>query len=238
MLDAFFDATLKAYVQWSIDQPCQRHNCDEKHICAEFEQSGRCVKVVVTRRPASIESQNVAGKGRNAGTKSAPDRMICGITQFPFICADNSTSLMVYIRKASSCRESAASAKLHEQEILDAVESDFAAKRIAVKVLTTDTGYQNQDSFKKSLCYFTRELSKKEGADIKFKDERQPTMRELGRLNKNHILFLDNASCHDLSSDLFRFECLSHGIVLMPSPPNTTNITQALDQHVNKLFTM
>jgi hypothetical protein len=238
MLDAFFVATLKAYIQWGIDEPCQRHNCDEKLLCAEFEQSGRCVKVVVTKRPTSIESQNVAGKGRNAGTKSAPDRMICGITQFPFIGADNTTDLMVYIRKAASSRESDASAKQHEQEILDAVESDFAAKGIAVKVLTTETGYQNQESFKKSMCYFTRELLKKEGVPITFRDERQPTMRELGRLKKNHMLFLDNASCHDLANDLFRLDCLSHGVVLMPTPPCTTNITQALDQHVNKLFTL
>jgi hypothetical protein len=238
MLDAFFNATLKSYIQWAINEACQKHNVDEKLLCAEFEQSGRLVKVCVTKRPTSIESQNVAGRGRNAGTKSAPDRMIAALCQVPFICADNKTDLMVYIRKAASSKETDASAKLREQEILDAVESDFAARGIPVKVLTTETGYQNQESFKKSMCYFTRELLKKEGVQVTFRDERNPTMRELGRLGKNHMLFLDNASCHDLASDLFRLDCLSHGVVLMPTPPGTTNITQALDQHVNKLFTL
>jgi hypothetical protein len=105
-------------------------------------------------------------------------------------------------------------------------------------VYYSTTGYQNQDSFKKSMCYFIRDLFKKERVDFTFRDERNPSMRELGRLSVNHALFLDNASCHDLASDLFRLDCLTHGIVVVPSPPRTTNITQACDQHVNKLFTM
>ena len=145
---------------------------------------------------------------------------------------------MIYIRKALSAKESASTAAQHEQEILLAVKDAYAAEGIGVYVLTTETGYQNQDSFKKSMCYFIRDLFKKEGVDFAFRDERNPSMRELGRLSVNHALFLDNASCHDLASDLFRLDCLSHGIVLLPTPPNTTNITQACDQHVNKLFTL
>lgn len=237
MLDAWFECTLRAYIQWDIDTPSQKHNCDEKHICCEFEQSGRLVKVIVQKRPSGDEDRH-AGKGRVSGCKSAPDRSIVGLTNFPFIGADNKTTTQIYIRKAASARESASVAAQHEQEILDAVKDAYAAEGIAVYVLTTETGYQNQDSFKKSMCYFIRDLFKKEGVDFTFRDERNPSMRELGRLGVNHLLFLDNASCHDLACDLFRLECLSHGIVLLPAPPNTTNITQPLDQHVNKLFTL
>ena len=237
MIDTWFECTLRSYIQWGIDTPSQRHNCDEKHICCEFEQSGRLVKVAVQKRPSGGEDQHV-GKGRVSGCKSAPERSITGLTNFPYVGADNKTTSQIYIRKASSAKESPSVAAHHEQEILDAVKDAYAAEGISVYVLTTETGYQNQDSFKKSTCYFIRDLFKKEGVDFTFRDERNPSMRELGRLNVNHALFLDNASCHDIASDLFRLDCLSHGLVLVPTPPNTTNITQPLDQHVNKLFTL
>ena len=237
MIDAFFDSVLRTYIQFEINLPCQRHNCDEKHICAEYEQSGRLVKVLVVKRPG-LDALNIAGRGRMGGCKSAPDRMIVGITNFPYIDADNNTTLMVYIRKARSSKETDTTAKEQEHEIWLAVHSEYEAAGIAVVVLTTETGYQNIVSFKKSMCYFVRELLKKEGVNVTFRDERSPSMRELGRLSCNHMLFLDNASCHELTSDVFRWESLSHGIVLQPTPPGTTNIIQPLDQHVNKLFTM
>lgn len=234
MLDAFFEATLRAYINFGIETRDQRHNCDEKHVCAEFEQSGRCVKVMCIRRPNNVE---VAGRGRASGTKSASTRMIAGITMIPFIGANNKTTLMVYIRKRLG-KESDSCSKSKEKEILDEVRGSYAAEGIAVECFTTDTGWQNQESFTKCMCMFVRELLKEQGVFISFSNERFPTMKELPRLERNHLLFLDNASCHSTSSDQFRLDCLLRGLVLMPTPPNTTNITQACDQHVNKLFTM
>lgn len=239
MLDAFFNETLRSYIQWGILESCQRHNADEKRTCCEFDQAGRCIKVLIIKRPASFDVVTAVGRGRVSGTKSAASRMIVGLTNFPFICADNRTSLQVYIRKAATKSESAASAKAHEEAILNEVRDAYAAKGIAVACLTTDTGWQNAESFKKCICLFIRELFKQDGVFFTFADERNPTMKELkGRTSKNHCLFLDNASCHDTSSDEHRLDCLTRGLLLNPTPPNTTNITQALDQHVNKLFTL
>jgi hypothetical protein len=239
MLDSFFNHTLKSYIQWGILESLQRHNVDEKRTCCEFEQAGRCIKVMVIKRPASFDVVTAVGRGRVSGTKSAASRMIVGLTNFPFICANNRTTLQVYIRKAATKNESAASAKAHEEAILNEVRDAYAAKGIAVACFTTDTGWQNAESFKKCICLFIRELFKQDGVFFTFADERNPTMKELkGRTSKNHCLFLDNASCHDTSSDEHRLDCLTRGLLLMPTPPNTTNITQALDQHVNKLFTM
>jgi hypothetical protein len=235
MIDGFFDATLRAYINFEIDSPDQRHNCDEKRTGAEFEQSGRCVKVMCIKRPSSLD---VAGSQRISGTKSSATRQIHGVTQIPYPCANGKTSLMVYIRKSLSKSESAAKSREAEHEILDEVKDAYREAGIAVACFTTDTGWMNAETFKKCTCLFIRELSKEQNVFIKFNDERAPTMRELPRLNRNHLLFLDNASCHETSSNLFRLETLLCGLVLMPTPPNTTNITQACDQHINKLYTM
>jgi hypothetical protein len=235
MVDGYFESTLRAYINFNITSPDQRHNCDEKRTGAEFEQSGRCVKVMCIKRPASLD---VAGSGRISGTKSSATRQIHGVTQIPYPCANGKTSLMVYIRKRVGKTESAAKSKTAEQEILDEVKEAYREAGIAVACFTTDTGWMNAETFKKCTCLFIRELLKEQNVVIKFNDERAPSMRELPRLNRNHILFLDNASCHDTSSDLFRLDCLLRGLVLMPTPPNTTNITQACDQHINKLYTM
>lgn len=235
MIDAYFESTLRAYINFDINSPDQRHNCDEKRTGAEFEQSGRCVKVMCIRRPASLD---VAGSGRISGTKSSATRQIHGVTQIPYPCANGKTALMVYIRKRVGKNESAAKSKAAEQEILDEVKEAYREAGIAVACFTTDTGWMNAETFKKCTCLFIRELLKEQNVDIKFNDERAPTMRELPRLHRNHMLFLDNASCHDTSSDVFRLDCLLRGLVLNPTPPNTTNITQACDQHINKLYTM
>jgi hypothetical protein len=234
MIDAYFESTLRAYINFDINSPDQRHNCDEKRTGAEFEQSGRCVKIMCIKRPASLD---VAGRGRISGTKSSATRQIHGVTQIPYPCANGKTSLMVYIRKCVG-KESAAKSKAAEQEIIDEVKEAYREAGIAVACFTTDTGWMNAETFKKCTCLFIRELLKEQNVDIKFDDERAPTMRELPRLHRNHMLFLDNASCHDTSSDRFRLDCLLRGLVLMPTPPNTTNITQACDQHINKLYTM
>ena len=235
MIDGFFESTLRAYINFDINSPDQRHNCDEKRTGAEFEQSGRCVKVMCIKRPASLD---VAGSQRISGTKSCATRQIHGVTQIPYPCANGKTSLMVYIRKRLSKNESAAKSRQAEQEILDEVKEAYREAGIAVACFTTDTGWMNGETFKKCTCLFIRELLKEQNVFIQFSDERAPTMKELPRLNRNHMLFLDNASCHDTSCDLFRLETLLRGLVLMPTPPNTTNITQACDQHINKLYTM
>ena len=139
MIDSWFECTLRSYIQWGIETPSQRHNADEKHVCCEFEQSGRLVKVIVQKRPSG-GIDNHAGKGRVSGCKSAPERSITGLTNFPFIGADNKTTTMIYIRKALSAKESASTAAQHEQEILLAVRDAYAAQGIAVYVLTTETG--------------------------------------------------------------------------------------------------
>jgi hypothetical protein len=235
MLDAFFDSTLRAYINFEIVSPSQRHNTDEKRVGAEFQQSGQCVRVMCIKRPSSLD---VAGSGRASGCKSTKTRMICGVTMLPFISADNRTLLMIYIRQRLSKSESASKSKELEKEILDAIRSSYADKGIAVACFTTDTGWMNQETFKKCVCLFVRELLKEQNVMIQFSDERAPTFKELPRLNRNHILFLDNASCHDTASGLFQLDCLFRGLILNPTPPNTTNITQPCDQHVNKLFTM
>ncbi len=234
MIDGYFDSILRAYINFDINSPDQRHNCDEKRTGAEFEQSGRCVKVMCIKRPSSLD---VVGSGRISGSRSSATRQIHGVTQVPYPCASGKTSLMVYIRKRLG-KESAAKSREAEQEILDEVKEAYRAAGIAVACFTTDTGWMNAETFKKCTCLFIRELLKEQNVLLKFSDERAPTMKELPRLNRNHMLFLDNASCHDTASDLFRLETLLRGLVLMPTPPNTTNITQACDQHINKLYTM
>jgi hypothetical protein len=235
MIEAYFESTLRAYINFDINSPDQRHNCGEKRTGAEFEQSGRCVKVMCIRCPASLD---VAGSGRISGTKSSATRQTHCVTQIPYPCANGKTALMVYIPKRVGKNESAAKSKAAEQEILDEVKEAYREAGIAVACFTTDTGWMNAETFKKCTCLFIRELLKEQNVDIKFDDERAPTMRELPRLHRNHMLFLDNASCHDTSSDVFRLDCLLRGLVLNPTPPNTTNITQACDQHINKLYTM
>jgi hypothetical protein len=97
------------------------------------------VKVVVRKRASGGIDQH-AGKGRVSGCKSAPERSITGLTNFPYIGADNKTTSQIYIRKASAAKESASVAAQHEQEILDAVKDAYAAEGIGVYVLTTETG--------------------------------------------------------------------------------------------------
>jgi hypothetical protein len=180
-LDSYFNQTLQSYIQWSILESFQRHNCDEKRKCAEFEQAGRCIKVMVVKRPASFDAVTAVGRGRVSGTKSAALRMMVGLTNFPFICATNRTTLLVYIQKAASKNESAATAKSHEEAILNEVRDAYAAKGIAMACFTTDTGWQNAERFKKSICLFIRDLFKEDGVFFTFADERNPTMRGVGQ---------------------------------------------------------
>ena len=149
MIDGYFESTLRAYINFSITSPDQRHNCDEKRTGAEFEQSGRCVKIMCIKRPASLD---VAGSGRISGTRSSATRQIHGVTQIPYPCANGKTSLMVYIRKRVGKNESAAKSKAAEQEILDEVKEAYREAGIAVACFTTDTGWMNAETFKK--CTF------------------------------------------------------------------------------------
>jgi hypothetical protein len=168
-------------------------------------------------------------------SSSASARNIAGITFLPFIHADNSTPLIVFIRKGD---HNSSDSKQKEAAIWNACHREFEAAGIELVVMTTATGYMNAEAFTHCICHYLRALHLREGLSFQFADFRSPRIEECPILKRSQVLFLDNASHHNLGSVTFQCECRVRNLQLIPLPPNTTQVTQALDQECNKVFTL
>jgi hypothetical protein len=230
MISKYFGNVIRLFIEFGIQTPGQKGNCDEKRLNAEFEKSARLLKVVCVK-PTMLMS----GRGRIAMTNSASSISIVGVTFLPFILADDTCPLIIIIRQG--CPDSADS-KQKEADIWNAVHEDFEKAGIEVVVMTTPSGYMIGDAFEHCVCHYMRAMLRREGVNITFIDPRNPTMAECPALKNAQILFLDNASHHKLGEVRFRCECRFRNLQLTPFPSNTTNVAQPLDQQVNRFFTM
>jgi hypothetical protein len=215
-------------VLFDIRTPGQKGNCDEKRLNAEFEKSQRLLKVICVK-----PSMLMSGRGRIAMTNSASSNSIVGVTFLPFILADNTCPLLIIIRQGDPA-SSGSLAK--EVEIWNAVHADYERAGIEVVVMTTPSGYMIGEAFEHCICHYMRALLRREGVMITFNDPRNPKMTECPALTNAQILFLDNASHHKLGEIKFQCECRFRNLQLTPFPFNTTNVSQPLDQQVNKFF--
>lgn len=230
MISRYFGNVIRIFVEFDIRTPGQKANCDEKRLNAEFEKSARLLKVVCVK-PTKLMS----GRGRIAMTNSASSISIVGVTFLPFILADDTCPLIIIIRLGLP---NSPDSRQKEADIWNAVHADFAAVGIEVVVMTTPSGYMIGDAFEHCVCHFIRVMLRREGVLITFIDPRNPTMAECPTLKNALILFLDNASHHKLGEVRFQCECRFRNLQLTPFPANTTNVSQPLDQMVNKFFTM
>jgi hypothetical protein len=230
MISCYFGNVIRVFIEFEIMTPGQKANCDEKRLNAEFEKSGRLLAVVCVK-----PSEKLSGHGRVAMTSSASARSIVGLTFLPFIHADNTTPLIVIIRKGDS---NSTDSKHKEAAIWNAVHEEYEREGTECVVMTTTSGYMVNEAFQYCACHYLRVLLRRDGVHIDFADPRNPTISELPALKSNQILFLDNASHHKLGEVTFRCETRIRGLQLFPLPYNTTGVTQALDQECNKLFTL
>jgi hypothetical protein len=230
MISCYFGNVIRCFVEFEIVTPGQKANCDEKRLNAEFEKSGRLLSVVCVK-----PSEKLSGHGRVAMTTSASARNIVGLTFLPFIHADDTTPLIVIIRKGDP---NSSDSKHKEAAIWNAVHEDYERQGTECVVMTTTSGYMVNEAFQHCACHYLRVLLRRDGVYIDFNDPRNPNISELPALKTNQILFLDNASHHKLGEVTFRCETRIRGLQLFPLPYNTTGLTQALDQECNKLFTL
>lgn len=177
----------------------------------------------------------MSGRGRIAMTNSASSNSIVGVTFLPYILADDTCPLLIIIRQGNPDSNDS---KVKEADIWNAVHADFERAGIEVVVMTTPSGYMIGDAFEHCVCHYMRVMLRREGVTITFNDPRNPKMEECPRLTMPQILFLDNASHHKLGEIRFQCECRFRNLQLLPFPFNTTNVSQPLDQEVNKFFTL
>ena len=230
MISCYFGNIIRCFVEFEIMTPGQKANCDEKRLNAEFEKSGRLLSVVCVK-----PSEKLSGHGRVAMTTSASARNIVGLTFLPFIHADDTTPLIVIIRKGDP---NSSDSKHKEAAIWNAVHEDYEREGTECVVMTTPSGYMVNEAFQHCACHYLRVLLRRDGVNIDFNDPRNPNISELPALKTNQILFLDNASHHKLGEETFRCETRIRGLQLFPLPYNTTGVSQPLDQECNKLFTL
>jgi hypothetical protein len=230
MISRYFSNVIRIFVEFNIVTPGQKGNCDEKRLNAEFEKSARLLKVVCVK-PSLL----LSGHGRIAMTNSASSNSIVGVTFLPFILADNTCALIIIIRLGNP---DSADSKAKEAEIWNEVHADYERAGIEVVVMTTPTGYMIGSAFVHCICHYMRVMLRRENVQITFNDPRNPSMEECPRLTNAQILFLDNASHHKMGDVKFQCECRFRNLQLTPFPPNTTNVSQPLDQEVNKFFTL
>ena len=93
MISRYFGNVIRIFVEFGIQTPGQKGNCDEKRLNAEFEKSQRLLKVVCVK-PTMLMS----GRGRIAMTNSASSNSIVGVTFLPYILADDTCPLLIIIR--------------------------------------------------------------------------------------------------------------------------------------------
>jgi hypothetical protein len=109
--------------------------------------------------------------------------------------------------------------KLKEDELREACKS-LQDAGTAYDVLSTESGYQDAESYEKCMMHFMRSLHKKEaargkgGVEFDWTNPQKPTWQEIPPLVRFHEFQIDNASCHSMDDLRMRANLLMRGVVL------------------------
>ena len=229
-IEEFFRSLKETRITFGITTAEQIHNGDELRLCAEFQQTGELLEVMVAN---GAEHCRESHAGRKAGSKSINGRLEKGLTFFNSISMAEPDHVTIIRKGAPNTQK--------EAELRDACQS-LEEAGIAYDVLSTDSGYQDADSYEKCMMHFMRNLHKREkaqgkgGEDFNFINPQKPTWEEVPPLKRFHEYQIDNASCHSMDDLHMRANLLTRGLVLQPLFTNTTDTCAALDQHCHKIM--
>jgi hypothetical protein len=226
----FFESLKRTRSMFSITTAEQIHNGDELRLSAEFQQTGELVEVMVAN---GAEHCRESHAGRKSGSKSINGRLIKGLTFFNAISMAEPDHVTIIRQGAPN--------KQKEEDLQEACKS-LEEAGIAYDVLSTESGYQDAESYEKCMMYFMRSLHKREAAQGKggigfdWINPQKPTWQEIPPLVRFHEFQIDNASCHSMDDLHLRANLLLRGVVLQPLFTNTTDTCAALDQHCHKIM--
>jgi hypothetical protein len=127
----------------------QIHGGDELRLCAEFQQTGELLEVMVANGPEHCRENHA---GRKSGSKSANGRLQKGLTFFESINM-NKPDHVTILREGVPNKEKENALREACRALRDA--------NIPYDIVSTPTGYQDADSFEKCMKDLLRAIHKK-----------------------------------------------------------------------------
>lgn len=228
----YFSSLKETRLLFEITTAEQIHGGDELRLCAEFQQTGELLEVMVANGPEHCRENHA---GRKSGSKSANGRLQKGLTFFESINM-NKPDHVAILREGVPNKEK-------ENALREACKA-LRDANIPYDIISTPTGYQDAESFEKCMMHLLRAIHKSEvalgigGFEFEWRDPQNPTWNEIPPLPRCHEYQLDNASCHSMDDLPLRRNLLLRGLVLHPLFTNTTDSMAALDQHCHKIMKM